>query len=206
MTGATGRVALVTGGSSGIGAATARLLAARGMRVVVDYPVIPEATRLVRCVGLSRFGGYRRSGVQPPEDVHRGEHGGNEQPRLRRPFTPEFRAEIVEPCHRGDRSIGQLAKDFDPTETAVRDRVKQAEVDFGERDSLTSSERDELAARRQHHLRPDRRGPALPRHRHGHRLAPRRRLGQRRSPADRPGPSAFSSVACTLIRYRRLNT
>jgi len=37
MTGATGRGALVAGAGSGIGAATARLLAARGMRVVVNY-------------------------------------------------------------------------------------------------------------------------------------------------------------------------
>ncbi|MDX3235312.1 SDR family oxidoreductase [Streptomyces sp. ME03-5709C] len=47
MTGATGRVALVTGASSGIGAATARLLGARGMRVVVNYLSSGEAAEAV---------------------------------------------------------------------------------------------------------------------------------------------------------------
>ena len=39
------------------------------------------------------------------------------KPRRRRSFTPEFKAEIVELCQRGDRSAGQVAKDFDLTET-----------------------------------------------------------------------------------------
>ncbi|MDJ0344429.1 hypothetical protein QMK19_21065 [Streptomyces sp. H10-C2] len=37
---------------------------------------------------------------------------------------------------RGDPSVGQIPKDFDLTETAVRDWVKQAEVDAGERDGI----------------------------------------------------------------------
>jgi transposase len=37
------------------------------------------------------------------------------KPRPRRSFTPEFKAEIVELCRRGDRSIGQVARDFDLT-------------------------------------------------------------------------------------------
>jgi len=36
-------------------------------------------------------------------------------------FTPEFKAEIVELCQRGDRSIGQVARDFDLTGTAARE-------------------------------------------------------------------------------------
>lgn len=45
----------------------------------------------------------------------------------RRSFTPEFKAEVVECCQRGDRSIGQVARDFDLTETAVREWVRQTE-------------------------------------------------------------------------------
>jgi transposase len=72
---------------------------------------------------------------------------GRKKPRPRRSFTPEFKAEIVELCHRGDRSIGQVAKDFDLTETGVREWVKQAERDAGTRTDggLTSDEREELA-------------------------------------------------------------
>jgi transposase len=65
--------------------------------------------------------------------------------RPRRSFTPEFKADIVECCRAGDRSISQVAKDFELTETAVRAWVKQAEVDVGERDGLTSDERRELS-------------------------------------------------------------
>ena len=53
------------------------------------------------------------------------------KPRPRRSFTPEFKAEIVELCQRGERSIGQVARDFDLTETNVRTWVKQAEIDQG---------------------------------------------------------------------------
>ena len=66
--------------------------------------------------------------------------------RARRSFTPEFKAEAVRLCRVGDRSIPQVAKDLDLTETALRERVKQATVDAGEGppEALTTEERDEL--------------------------------------------------------------
>lgn len=73
--------------------------------------------------------------------------------RPRRSFTSEFKAEIVEACRRGDRSIGQVARDFDLTETAVREWVKQADVDDGKRDGITSDEREELSRLRRENRR-----------------------------------------------------
>ena len=66
------------------------------------------------------------------------------KPRPRRSFAPEFKADIVERCRRGDRTVGQVARDFDLTETAVREWVRQAEVDTGARDGTTTEERKEL--------------------------------------------------------------
>lgn len=44
--------------------------------------------RVTFIVGLIRFDGHPRSGVQPQEDVHHGERG-KKKPRPRRSFTPE---------------------------------------------------------------------------------------------------------------------
>jgi transposase len=75
------------------------------------------------------------------------------KPRPRRSFTPEFKADIVERCRAGDRTIGQVARDFDLTETAVRAWVKQTEVDAGERPGLTTEELEELRQLRRENRR-----------------------------------------------------
>jgi transposase len=75
------------------------------------------------------------------------------KPRSRRSFTPEFKAEIVERCREGDRSIAQVAKDFNLVESAVRRWVEQADIDSGQRDGLTSGEREELRELRRENRR-----------------------------------------------------
>ena len=75
------------------------------------------------------------------------------RPRARRSFTPEFKAEIVAACQRGDRTIAAVSRDFDLTETAVREWVRQAEVDAGDRDGLTTAEREELSRLRRENRR-----------------------------------------------------
>lgn len=67
--------------------------------------------------------------------------------RKRRKFTPEFKAEVMELCERGDRSVGQVARDLRLTETSVREWVKQAKVDAGRgpNGALTTAEKEELS-------------------------------------------------------------
>jgi transposase-like protein len=75
--------------------------------------------------------------------------------RRRRKFTAEFKAEAVRLCQVGDRGVGQVAKDLDLTETALRDWVKRAEVDAGKGapSALTTAERDELVQLRRENKR-----------------------------------------------------
>jgi transposase len=67
---------------------------------------------------------------------------------VRRSFTPEFKAEVVALARRGDRSIGEICRDMDLVESAVRRWIARADVDEGRRDGMTSTEREEIAALR----------------------------------------------------------
>ena len=66
--------------------------------------------------------------------------------RKRRRFTEAFKQESVRLCLRHDRSIGQVARELDLTESALRNWVKQYEIDRGSNPSgaLTTEEKTEL--------------------------------------------------------------
>jgi transposase len=74
-----------------------------------------------------------------------------EQARERRPrrsFSKEYKAEVVELVRTSGKTIAAIARDMDLGETAVREWVRQADVDAGRRDGLTTADREELAALR----------------------------------------------------------
>jgi transposase len=65
--------------------------------------------------------------------------------RPRRFFPPEYKAEVVELIRTTGKAVGQVARELDLTETAVRGWVKRADLDAGRRsDGLTTTEREEL--------------------------------------------------------------
>ncbi len=66
--------------------------------------------------------------------------------RKRRKFTAEYKAEVVKLVNASGKSVGQVAKELDLTETAVRGWVKRAGIDE-KRDPngpLTTEERGEV--------------------------------------------------------------
>ena len=65
--------------------------------------------------------------------------------RPRRSFTPEFKARTVELVRTSGKSVAEVCRDLDLTETAVRRWVAQADIDAGQRNGLTTAEREELS-------------------------------------------------------------
>jgi transposase len=66
--------------------------------------------------------------------------------RKRRKFTEQFKADAVQLVLVGGKTIGEVVKQFDLTETALREWVRRAQADTGKGppSALTSSERAEL--------------------------------------------------------------
>lgn len=67
--------------------------------------------------------------------------------RKRRSFTQTYKSEVVELIRKSGKGIGTIAKELDLTETAVREWVKQAQIDAGRGPvgALTTAEREELS-------------------------------------------------------------
>lgn len=66
--------------------------------------------------------------------------------RKRRKFTAQFKADAARLVTSGAKTIAEVTKEFDLTETALREWVRRAEADAGtgSSDALTTAERAEL--------------------------------------------------------------
>jgi transposase len=65
-------------------------------------------------------------------------------PRSRPSYPEEFRREAVELVRTSGRSIPEVAKDLGCSDQTLRNWVRQAEIDHGRREGLTTEEREEL--------------------------------------------------------------
>ena len=64
--------------------------------------------------------------------------------KTRPPYPPEFRRQMVDLVRSG-RAVEELAREFEPSAGAIRNWIKQADLDEGRRsDGLTTEEREEL--------------------------------------------------------------
>ena len=69
-------------------------------------------------------------------------------PKSRPPYPEEFRREAIELVRLNEKPLVQIAKDLGVSDMTLRNWVKQADVDAGKRQGLTSDEREELRALR----------------------------------------------------------
>ena len=59
-------------------------------------------------------------------------------------FPPEFKRDVVTVARRGDLTLAEVAADFDVSVESVQRWMRQAGIDDGVRDGLTTAEQSEL--------------------------------------------------------------
>ena len=70
-----------------------------------------------------------------------------------RKFPPEFKRDVVRVARRGDLTLAEVAADFDVSPESVRRWMRQADVDDGVRDGLTTIEQTEVVRLRRENRR-----------------------------------------------------
>lgn len=61
------------------------------------------------------------------------------------PYPLEFRRRAVELVREGLKPISQIARDIGVSESCLRSWLRQADIDEGRKDGVSTSEREELA-------------------------------------------------------------
>lgn len=65
-------------------------------------------------------------------------------PQSKAPYPSEFRVEAVRLIREGGRRISEVSRSLGVSVETLRKWVRQEEIDSGDRDGLTTSEREEL--------------------------------------------------------------
>ena len=84
-------------------------------------------------------------GYEPQEGV--------EVSKTRPPYPPEFRAEAVRLARSSGLPLPELARELGVSPQSLRNWLGQAQIDAGEREGLTSDEREELRRLRRDNAR-----------------------------------------------------
>jgi transposase len=68
-------------------------------------------------------------------------------------FPVEFKRDVVRVARRGDLTINEVAADFDVSVESVRRWMRQADIDDGVKDGVTSAEQAEVVRLRRENRR-----------------------------------------------------
>lgn len=66
-------------------------------------------------------------------------------PPTRPPYPPEFKEEAVRLMRSSEKPLARISRELDVSEQTLRNWEKQQQIDEGEREGLTTDEKEELA-------------------------------------------------------------